>query len=993
MQSLNNMCSNKKRNPAKNECFLVLFATVFLSCGLCQNIEPKIEPGSFKAEEIIEKKAELQDGIRGGENLEQRFDYNRWDGSRDIGKSLNDDVNLAVPSLTESGNLKAKTEAPVIRDIVLDDKHEASSEFENRPDESTTQASRTTVRTRCKTKNRRRGLCTSGERSYKNLRRRYPNFGRGFTVDDWHVPLSNRIRGGPVRSRRFRWREQGKPRSRKNNTAEANISPEAPAALREATSEQKQGLKKQTTKGLITAESLSNKTIERVEETTKNGSSEKILGSVRSIDADNTILPDVTSKPDGMKERREENEDNGYTRSLENPEMLRRRHEENVEHEFSRNLEKEILWSRTEFPDASEESPEAVGGKTNSFSTIKPPGAKPTFVDSFEAIKNSRYDAAKMLGYSRSAEDMPIVDLENEVLARTFEDYKAYLKSGGKTNKFLRHSSDGDVNAGDNARDETSRPIARPLYRHEVTEENGDQRKLQQQREHHELELSEELGDTEPGATLKGDLTCINGTFIPAPLARHALIKYVKSSIPGHEYLEADYECTPGFYMASSNSRLLCKNRRWIGALPNCKIRRGQSGPCADSSCDHVCNEVDGQAKCSCYKGFRLDGHKCYDINECESQNGGCEYNCVNTPGSYRCECPQGMKRGENKFTCIDVDECYVPDLQTEICHYGCINTPGSYRCVDPTELSDQPIQDSISITCFPGYELTTGSNCIDINECAINNGGCSEVCENTEGSYFCACDGDEKALSTDGKSCTDINNLACPPLDPARRGFLMCSRETTPRMWSDVRRETNRPGTKCYLKCPVGYQLHGEYELTCQGDGTWDGPKHGECVKYSKPTLECPKDVVAEVPPDRDEAFVTFDQPSTDLDWFRYVRSKPSWGTRLEASLKPGLHLVTFFARHPVSKKQASCVLRIIVKEGEAPKVNNCPSDIVGRNGTFFTWTEPTFTDNVRVTHTSNNESPGKSFGTGEWKIVYEASDEAGWTTRCVFSVVVHQN
>lgn len=86
-------------------------------------------------------------------------------------------------------------------------------------------------------------------------------------------------------------------------------------------------------------------------------------------------------------------------------------------------------------------------------------------------------------------------------------------------------------------------------------------------------------------------------------------------------------------------------------------------------------------------------------------------------------------------------------------------------------------------------------------------------------------------------------------------------------------------------------------------------------CAEYSKPTLECPKDVVAEIPPDRDEAFVTFDQPSTDLDWFRYVRSKPSWGTRLEASLKPGLYLVTFFARHPVSKKQASCVLRIIVK------------------------------------------------------------------------------
>lgn len=83
----------------------------------------------------------------------------------------------------------------------------------------------------------------------------------------------------------------------------------------------------------------------------------------------------------------------------------------------------------------------------------------------------------------------------------------------------------------------------------------------------------------------------------------------------------------------------------------------------------------------------------------------------------------------------------------------------------------------------------------------------------------------------------------------------------------------------------------------------------------YSKPRLECPRDVVAELPPGRDEAFVTFDQPATDLDWFRYVRSKPSWGTRLEATLQPGVHEITFFARHPISKKQASCVLRIIVK------------------------------------------------------------------------------
>lgn len=56
----------------------------------------------------------------------------------------------------------------------------------------------------------------------------------------------------------------------------------------------------------------------------------------------------------------------------------------------------------------------------------------------------------------------------------------------------------------------------------------------------------------------------------------------------------------------------------------------------------------------------------------------------------------------------VDVDECSVPDLQTELCRYGCINTPGSYRCAEPTELKDQPILDSLSITCLPGYEQTS---------------------------------------------------------------------------------------------------------------------------------------------------------------------------------------------------------------------------------------------------------------------------------------------
>lgn len=41
----------------------------------------------------------------------------------------------------------------------------------------------------------------------------------------------------------------------------------------------------------------------------------------------------------------------------------------------------------------------------------------------------------------------------------------------------------------------------------------------------------------------------------------------------------------------------------------------------------------------------------------------------------------------------------------------------------------------------------------LDIDECLVNNGGCSESCRNADGSYECYC---EKGLqlANDGKTC-----------------------------------------------------------------------------------------------------------------------------------------------------------------------------------------------------------------------------------------------
>lgn len=73
----------------------------------------------------------------------------RWGGSRDTAKSLNDDVNAAVSSLLENGNSNVKTEAPVVGETEVDDKDTPMSQFENQHEESTRKTILTAVPSRC----------------------------------------------------------------------------------------------------------------------------------------------------------------------------------------------------------------------------------------------------------------------------------------------------------------------------------------------------------------------------------------------------------------------------------------------------------------------------------------------------------------------------------------------------------------------------------------------------------------------------------------------------------------------------------------------------------------------------------------------------------------------------------------------------------------------------------------------------------------------------
>lgn len=183
-----------------------------------------------------------------------------------------------------------------------------------------------------------------------------------------------------------------------------------------------------------------------------------------------------------------------------------RGHEDTVEREFSKQLEKEI--SRAQMEDPASLENRILG---SSVSHGYKDDRKQAIYNNEVNFASTRYDADKMLGYSRTEEDLPILDLENEVLARTLKDYNAYMTSSLKLSMLPRRDQDEPRKIGG------SRFHGKPIIEETEAERYG--------KKSAETASTTEAYDDDD---TKGDLSCINGTFVPAPLTRHALIKYVK---------------------------------------------------------------------------------------------------------------------------------------------------------------------------------------------------------------------------------------------------------------------------------------------------------------------------------------------------------------------------------------------------------------------------------------------------------------------------------
>ena len=179
-----------------------------------------------------------------------------------------------------------------------------------------------------------------------------------------------------------------------------------------------------------------------------------------------------------------------------------------IEKEFSKYLEKEISKSRLESlpyikSSSEDKSPRKTGFPDPVDNEIKTWKDQREIEARYRVPKPSGYespqfDVQSMLGYAKTKEDLPILEMEKEVLERTMQDYNAYMSSSLFVGKLTGVRK-------------------QPIGQNSNDFKRGKETVME--------EASKKVTDDEE---IKGDLSCINGTFLPAPLVSHALIKYVK---------------------------------------------------------------------------------------------------------------------------------------------------------------------------------------------------------------------------------------------------------------------------------------------------------------------------------------------------------------------------------------------------------------------------------------------------------------------------------
>ncbi|KAK3266870.1 hypothetical protein CYMTET_24540 [Cymbomonas tetramitiformis] len=239
---------------------------------------------------------------------------------------------------------------------------------------------------------------------------------------------------------------------------------------------------------------------------------------------------------------------------------------------------------------------------------------------------------------------------------------------------------------------------------------------------------------------------------------------------------------------------------------------------CSGSPCftEVECSDAEapgvGFTCAACPAGMYGDGEWCLE-DHCGANHGGCDtlVSCSNIPAteSHECgACPIGYTdefTGRNGTRCEDADGCLADPC-----------FPGS-RCTDT--IAEDVAAGAAAFSCaacpagFAG-EVGTADGCVDVDECAVNSGGCwadeeagglKTDCVNSVGGYHCtACPagyrGSGETTCTFMTVCT-VNNGAC----------WLGSDEFAE--WNTTCTQLTETDTLCGA-CPLGFE--GSGDTTC---------------------------------------------------------------------------------------------------------------------------------------------------------------------------------